>query len=482
MKRLSALIVSTGVMFWALSALSAMAETKDLSKGDIVNLAVHPAPAPRPALKYRLLPGFIDQVPGNAVPLYMKAFLLLANDKISDADWEKVPKWLALPVDKLPRDEVRKTLGRFSGVLHQVELASRRSECDWGLPLRDEPNVFAIMLPEMQWARNVARLLALRARLEIAEHQYDAAIHTLGIGYALARHVAQAPLLVTGMVGISISGMMNAQVESFVQEAKGPNLYWAITGLGDPFLSIARAFELEGAMIYLIFPELHDVETADRTPEAWHAAVKRVVERMRSLTAGDAPQSKTDALLTAAGLVVAVPRAKKDLVARGRSEKEVDAMPSGKVLLLNIAETYISSRDATFKWTYVPYAEGKDGLRAAEQKLQDSKMPGDMTSIFFRALPRLLLPVVSKVCFAQAKAQRQLGALRCVEALRMYATAHDGRLPQSLSQITDVPVPVNPLTGKAFPYHVEGDVAVLVADNPGELMVFQKEYRIRIVK
>ena len=43
---------------------------------EVVDLTIHPAPAPRPALKHRLLPQFLDQVPGNAAPLYMKGFLL----------------------------------------------------------------------------------------------------------------------------------------------------------------------------------------------------------------------------------------------------------------------------------------------------------------------------------------------------------------------------------------------------------------------
>ena len=479
MKRLFAIIVSTGVMFWALSAAAA---TKDLANGEVITLAVHPAAAPQPALKYHLLPTFLEQVPGNAAPLYMKAFLLMADSKASNGDWDTVVKWIGLPVDKLPRAEAHKMLERFSGTLHQVELASRRTECDWGLPLRDEQNVFAIVLPEVQWSRNAARLLALRARLEIAEQKYDDAIHTLGVGYTLARHVAEAPLLVNGMVGIANSSLMNSQLEALVQAPGAPNLYWAVAALGDPFIRFDKALEVEASIIYLVFPELRDVETANRTPEEWQAAVKRVVDRIRSLTAGDAPQSDIDTLLTAAGLVVAVPRAKKDLVVRGWSEKEVDAMPAGKALLLNILGTFIECRDATFKWTYVPYAEGNAGMRAVEQRLIEGKQPGDLTSIFFRALPRLLLPAESRVCFAQAKSQRQLAALRCVEAIRMHAAAHEGKLPRSLSEVAEAPLPVNPVTGKAFPYRVEGDVAVLVADNPGDPIANQKTYRIRIVK
>jgi hypothetical protein len=499
MKSFALRIASTAVLFGAFSSLAAAAETKNVAKAEVATLVVHPAGEPRPALKYRLLPTFLEQVPGNAAPLYMKAFLLLADAKVSTTDWAAISKWSNLPTDKLPRSEAHKMLDRFSDILHQVELASRRTDCDWGLPLRDEPNVLGILLPDVQWARNAARLLALRTRLEIAEHRYDDAIHTLAIGYALARNVAEAPLLINGLVGISIGGLMNAQLETLLQSPGAPNLYWAIAALGDPFISFNKAIEVEASFVYLTFPDLRDVETADHTPAEWQAALDRFVAKFMPL-AGEAPaQFDAHHLFAAACLVAAVPGARKALVARGRSEKEVDAMPPAKVLLLHIAETFHEFRDESFKWTYVGYPEAAAGLRAAEwrlqvnQRLQAAKkppgaspaavlaIPGEPSSIVGLALPALLLPAESRVCLAQAKSQRQFAALRCVEAIRIYAAAHAGKLPPSLSEIKEVPIPVNPVTGKAFPYHIEGDISVLVADAPGEARSAEKTYRIRIV-
>ena len=42
----------------------------------------------------------------------------------------------------------------------------------------------------------------------------------------------------------------------------------------------------------------------------------------------------------------------------------------------------------------------------------------------------------------------------------MYAAAHDGRLPEKLSDLT-VPVPVDPITGQPFAYQLEDDTAVI---------------------
>jgi hypothetical protein len=54
-----------------------------------------------------------------------------------------------------------------------------------------------------------------------------------------------------------------------------------------------------------------------------------------------------------------------------------------------------------------------------------------------------------------------LALLQCVEALRWYAASHSGQLPQALSDITEVSVPKDPMTGAAFQYTRTGATAVL---------------------
>jgi hypothetical protein len=70
------------------------------------------------------------------------------------------------------------------------------------------------------------------------------------------------------------------------------------------------------------------------------------------------------------------------------------------------------------------------------------------------------LPAIGNVIHAQVRTDRQIAEMRCVEALRMHA-AERGRWPQSLSEITAVPVPDDPGTGKPFQYRLEGSKAIL---------------------
>jgi hypothetical protein len=48
--------------------------------------------------------------------------------------------------------------------------------------------------------------------------------------------------------------------------------------------------------------------------------------------------------------------------------------------------------------------------------------------------------------------------LRHVEALRLYAAEHDGKLPATLSDFC-VPLPIDPVSGKSFVYAIDGAIA-----------------------
>ncbi len=82
-------------------------------------------------------------------------------------------------------------------------------------------------------------------------------------------------------------------------------------------------------------------------------------------------------------------------------------------------------------------------------------------------LPLLqVVPAVDRVALARARLERKFAGLRCVEAVRLYAAAHDGKLPGTLEEIKDVPVPSDPLTGRPFAYAVRDGRAVLTAPAP----------------
>jgi hypothetical protein len=59
-----------------------------------------------------------------------------------------------------------------------------------------------------------------------------------------------------------------------------------------------------------------------------------------------------------------------------------------------------------------------------------------------------------------------LNVIQCVEAIRHYAATHDGRLPEKLSDITDLELPKDLFTGKSFEYRRTARGAVVQSAMP----------------
>lgn len=445
---------------------------------ETIELSVHPAEPPRPTMKYRLLPEYLDRTPGNAAPVYLKAIVLLKDVRMSSEKekvlWDNVVKWLEVAPEKLPQNDVRKALTPFQNVLEQVQLAARRERCDWGLTIREQrTDVFSILLPEVQASRTIARLIALKARLQIAQGKLTEAATTLQTGYALGRDLGKQGLLVSGLVGLAISETMNQQVLAMMQQPTTPNLYWAITQLPCPLVDLRGALDMEGAIVYLTFPALHDAKTKKLTPAQWRARLEAMIARFGKMdpiiSGADDSDIRSKLAIWIRDLIHNKgPVAKKFLIERGHPKKKVDAMAAEHAVLLHIAENHDEQRDEMFKWFQVPYWQVKldKKLLAAARKRE------------FVPIGSMLLPAVQSLHLAAARSHQRREVLRIVEALRLYAARHDGRLPGKLSDVTEVPIPINPLTGKVFGYKLDGKTAVLDADDPR--IDRNRRYRITI--
>ena len=66
------------------------------------------------------------------------------------------------------------------------------------------------------------------------------------------------------------------------------------------------------------------------------------------------------------------------------------------------------------------------------------------------------------------RTDRRFAAMRCVEAIRHYAAKHEGKLPASLADVKELPIPSDPLTAKPFEYALDGDKATLSLAKPAE--------------
>jgi hypothetical protein len=111
-----------------------------------------------------------------------------------------------------------------------------------------------------------------------------------------------------------------------------------------------------------------------------------------------------------------------------------------------------------------------------EQFIQSPDAPNLYWSL--KSLPRPFVDLNSQIELEPEKSTREqllqlmnrldrhLAVLQCIEALRLYAATHNGKFPGSLAEITQVPIPDDPVTQKTFDYNGNGSEAVLKGPTP----------------
>jgi hypothetical protein len=451
--------------------------TNDKDKGPtVVKLTVRPAKAPAAALKVQLLPAFLEQTPGNAAPLYYRASLNTTS--LSNEAAEKIVKWLETPPRDLPREDVKRLLAQFSPAIEEAQLAARRERCDWEIPLRSVDPA-QLRLAECMEARRLAQLLALKARLEIAEGKTREALETLKTGFQLGQNMGRMPVLISGLVGIAASQMMTAQIEELIQTPKAPNLYWALALLPRPFVDLAPAMKTEMAFPYLLFPVLREAETASRSADDWQRELRQIVRRIPQLAGeSDSPSVahlKDELKLWTVG-VSRFPLARAHLLAKGYTPERVEKIPMPQAVLIYTADTYDELMSGTFKWFFIPYSQAVAGLARSETQLEAALRDGREIV----PLASLLLPAVHSAFLAMNRLDRRLAELQTIEAIRIYAAEHAGRLPSDLDEFKTAPVPLDPITGRPFVYSVENRTVILDA-TAGVPATHRRRYEITFV-
>lgn len=461
-------------------------------KDPTIQIVLHPMGEPRPALKYRLLPPFLSRRPGNAAIHYLKVpheqHCLFSNQEFRD----EICKLIETPLEDMRKERgerewkyswIAKDIHRDvfeipPSILDNLVRGANCESCDWDQPIRECG--LSMLIPEAQTARMSGWILAARARMQMADGKYDEAIKTLQTGYALARHVGRAVTLVQGLVGDWIAKLMHRQVETFIQQPEAPNLHWALAALPRPFIDLRLALEAEMEMIDLNFPDLRGVDGKNLSPEGWRELWEQTVARIWRIRHFDhrdnakTPPHKEQVRMLAAAIEV-YPQAKRYLVAEGRSAAEVEAMPVHQVLLLHTLRSSEELRDDYYKWAWMPYADARKHTEEAGRQLAARCQ----SSFEIIPLAGTLLPAIMAARAVAARADRDIAALQTLEAIRLYGAAHDGPPPERLADITEVPIPPDPLRGEPFLYRREGDTAILESPLPDDSPQHTLRYQIR---
>lgn len=433
---------------------------------EMVRVTLRPATAPVPALKYEFLPEYRDEVSGNAAIHYGRAAEM--GIKNLGGPEEKVWTWMELPLKDLPQEEVRRLLVPYRNVFRELEAAARCDRCDWQLRDSMRTQGLSFLFPEIQKLREFANLLKLRVRLEMAEGHVDEAVRTLRVGFTMAKHAKQADTLISSIVGTAIAQFMADQVTELVQLPGAPNLYWALTDLPRPFINLRTGMQAERLMVRGWLVPMGEAGIDVLTTPLSNKQLQFVIERLGQIDDGPAGRDKTGMKLALIAITAkAYPEAKRYLLAQGMAPETVEAMPHIQVVFLQSLAEYDRLFDEMMKWQGLPYWQARPGLEKSMEGVREDKIKaGELERI---PLAAYLLPAVQRVFFATTMLDRKIAALRCIEAIRLYAAGHEGKLPAALSEITEVPIPIDPVTGKDFDYKMaDGKVVLSAPPPPGE--------------
>jgi hypothetical protein len=391
----------------------------------VIRLNVQPMAAPKPALRYLLLPELKEMTPGNPIEGYLKCFM--------DQDFFAE----------------REALGRAA--LRQADRAARMDKPDWQILLKLKSDGINLLLPDVQKFRAVGAALQERFRSEIAQGRFDEAIVTAKTMFAMSRHMGEHPTPIGDLVGIAIAHIAFVPLEEMLEKPGCPNLYWALTNLPNPLVPLERGMEGERVIIQAELRDLDD--TNPMTP----AQLKKLIAHIDQLRDFEERPRKagTQAWLDVRTKdPVLLEAARSRLVEYGIPEERLLRFPAEQLILLDERREFEVRRDEIMKLMSLPTWQGEEHVsRVMSSKTKEKALLGSLAS------------GIEKVRRAQGRVEQRIALLRHVEAIRLYAAEHKGQLPEKLSDLT-VPLPVDPFTGKPFRYTLEGATAHLRGNPP----------------
>jgi hypothetical protein len=409
------------LIVWCAVLSSALVDPVDRPE-TVIRLTVDAMAAPKPALRHLLLPELREMSPGNPIPNYLKCLL--------DQDFSS-------PDEKLSQ-----------AALKQADRAARMDKPDWQILPKLRTDGISLLLPDLQKLRVLAQELQGRFRNEVELRRFDDALVTAKTMFALARHMGEHPTLIGDLVGIAIASVAIAPLEEMLAQPGCPNLYWALTNLPTPFISLEKGMEGERMFIQAELRNL--LHTKAMTPDEIKKLVKHI-DMIRSFEPDKL--EKTRVLLDKLNKDEKhLAQARARLIEYGIGEELLNAFPADQIILIDEKRAYEVERDEAIKLMNLPTWQA---LGECE------KLPPRAETRLFSGF----VPAIQKVRRAQGRLEQRLALLRHVEALRLYAAKHAGKLPDSLTQV-EVPLPVDPFTGQPFRYELKDGTAHIRGNPP----------------
>jgi hypothetical protein len=456
-----------------------------------IKITVSPATFPYPLLKYRFNIYSTELESSNAAPLYSQAWAEYekiyakaeknwyasneyfelkksgaSQDKIVGELFRAVPLKPAWPNDSYPKsvspEEEAKFYKSMEPVYQLLEKASRMRIADWSYDV--EYKAITVSLDQLQNTRGLARFLSGKAGWEIRNGKYDDAAKTIRIGIAMGNHVAKSnvPTLYGILVGIAIHGIMQDKIMTLASQPDAPNLYPALTQIILPADAFQYAMQGEQFFLFLTPNAMPIFENIDKaSPEDCRDRLEKVVTAflpMQSEEWGTPPEKSKIAAAMTVLCTLCYPQARDRLLAQGRKAEDIERLSVYQVVTPYVLEEIKAAYDRLLVAVTFPPGSShtaillEDPIRAIRETIQS---PVD-------AYLMLLLPRLDAAKRGHTRQHQMYELLKIIEGIRYYAAVHDGKLPESLAAIKEIPVATDdPMTGKPLGYKVEGRTVMI---------------------
>ncbi len=462
-----------------------------------IPLTLSPTPLPKPLSRFYFTPQYKEMQPGNRVATYMKASMEQAAFFSKEPALER-DKWNEMRLADLPLEEMKKSNSANLGglayrgdresivldgnglvdfaptgrPLSDVDEASRQLTSDWQIWFNIRRDGIGTLLPEVQKMRELASVLKVRMRYEIATKDFEKAAYSARTFYGLAQSFETHPTLIASLVGLAVEAICLNALEEMIQQPGCPNLYWSFTEIPVEGLSLRTANQGEKLLAMTLFGKL--LQAGDEIPDAELKKILGQIDTYMILSRGSKAQPKASVIFRDwAKDGKRVERARTFLIETGSRGDAVKKYSPLQAILTADARRYEVDLDDTSRVFDLP---NPDVQKLAKD--DEAALAKEGAGILSAAI----LPNSFKVRQAHVRLRQRVAYLRVIEAIRLHAQDNAGKLPAQLKDVK-LPIPADPVTGGAFVYSMADGVATLTGGNPNpDTPVTNRVYEIRIRK
>lgn len=400
-------------------------------------IEIIPQSANDTSLVERLLPSEEDTEPGNAVPVLLR--MVYEQSSFMSKEYPKLHEYSALELT----DPALHNLP-FDGFARQIIRAGSMSFADWQYPLRSE-SPYLILLPDLQSQRQlVGHGMTTWIKQRLAKGDTSAALTGIRAQLACGRHCAATPVVICHIVGLSIANAGLDNLELAIQRDDCPNMYWSLAALPPTLQDIGPMVRWE----LWASPARLDLPLPPPGDTAWVAIAKKFVDTFEEVSEerytvleGQQLQSNLERL------------ARETLGSKEFTSTEIASMSREELIMRWVNLQYVKFRNNMEPLTHQSPQQiiaAKIATEAANAALL--KESGAKSSPFPIVLPQGIL--------ACKNFSRRVKFLQTIEAIRDFASKHQGKFPETLDQL-DLPAPLDPFTEKPFEYETDGTTARL---------------------